>query len=409
MPGRIGLALAGGGPEGAVWEIGALQALDEAVDGLDLGSLHVYVGVSAGAFVASCLANGLSPRQLIRGMIRDERGEHPFRPETFFTPAGGELARRAVALPRHVAEGVARWIRNPGDLTLFESMMRLGRSLPVGLFDNEPIRRYLAAVFARENRTDDFRRLSRRLYVVAADLDSGRAVRFGEPGFDHVPISRAVQASTALPALYPPVEIDGRSYVDGVLLKTLHGSVALDAGADLVLCLNPIVPLDADVARRSGAVDERGLVARGLPTVLVQTFRTLVHSRLTVGLAAYGPRYPGADVVLFEPGPGDHRMFFTNIFSFAQRRAVCEHAWSATRRNLLERSAELGPILERRGLRLRLDVLRDRSRRLWSGVGLEEPPEEVAGDVEVLDRLGFALDRLERILASRFDPVPTQP
>ncbi|HSL82695.1 MAG TPA: patatin-like phospholipase family protein, partial [Thermoanaerobaculia bacterium] len=47
---RIGLALAGGGPEGAVYEIGALRALDEALEGLDLNRLDVYVGVSAGSF-----------------------------------------------------------------------------------------------------------------------------------------------------------------------------------------------------------------------------------------------------------------------------------------------------------------------------------------------------------------------
>ncbi len=79
---------------------------------------------------------------------------------------------------------------------------------------------------------------------MATELDSGRAVRFGDPGLDHVPISRAVQASTALPGLYPPVLIDGRHYVDGVLLKTMHASVALEKGADLVICVNPIVPVD---------------------------------------------------------------------------------------------------------------------------------------------------------------------
>ena len=84
-----------------------------------------------------------------------------------------------------------------------------------------------------KGRTDDFRQLGKRFVVVAADLDSGQAVRFGEPGMDHVPISLAVAASSALPGLYSPVEIDGRHYVDGVLLKTLHASVALEKGADL--------------------------------------------------------------------------------------------------------------------------------------------------------------------------------
>ena len=57
-PSRTGLAIAGGGPVGAVYELGALRALDESVDGLFLHHLDVYVGVSAGAFIAASLANG---------------------------------------------------------------------------------------------------------------------------------------------------------------------------------------------------------------------------------------------------------------------------------------------------------------------------------------------------------------
>ena len=48
-PPRIGVALAGGGPLGAIYELGALCALDEAITGLDLADCHAYVGVSAGA------------------------------------------------------------------------------------------------------------------------------------------------------------------------------------------------------------------------------------------------------------------------------------------------------------------------------------------------------------------------
>ena len=68
---------------------------------------------------------------------------------------------------------------------------------------------------------------------------------FGSTGRDHVPISRAIQASSALPGLFPPVEIDGEHYVDGALNKTLHASVALDQGVGLLLCVNPLVPFDA--------------------------------------------------------------------------------------------------------------------------------------------------------------------
>ncbi|MEO1369430.1 MAG: lectin subunit beta, partial [Acidobacteriota bacterium] len=56
----VGLAMAGGAPGGAIYEIGAMRALDEALIGLDLRDCGCFVGVSAGAFLTSCLANGLS-------------------------------------------------------------------------------------------------------------------------------------------------------------------------------------------------------------------------------------------------------------------------------------------------------------------------------------------------------------
>jgi len=75
--GGVGLALAGGGPGGAVYEIGALFALDETLEGLDLTRLACYVGVSAGALLAACLANGMSPELLARVLDQPVEGEEP--------------------------------------------------------------------------------------------------------------------------------------------------------------------------------------------------------------------------------------------------------------------------------------------------------------------------------------------
>jgi predicted acylesterase/phospholipase RssA len=409
---RVGLALAGGGPEGAIYEIGALRALDEALDGLDLNHLDIYVGVSAGSFIAAALANQLDSAQLCRAIVSHEPGEHPFDPEIFLTPSVKEWLRRASGLPRLVTESLVQHARHPLDSTLRGSLTRLARALPVGVFDNHPLRAYLERIFSKEGRTDDFRELSAPLIVVAVDLDSADAVRFGEPGLDHVPISLAVQASTALPGLYPPVEIDGRFYVDGVLRKTLHASVALDAGADLVLCVNPIVPVDTIRAVEEGVMERGHLLDRGLSTVLSQTFRTLIQSRLEVGMKAYEERYEGRDVVLFQPRRDDYRMFFTNIFSFEDRVTVCEHAYRQTRRDLRERREEIEPLLALHGITLRHDVLDDRGRDLWSHAGLK--PREWGLDLtrrrrsrrrarqrreaSVTDRLAATLDRLDALI-----------
>lgn len=400
---RIGLAIAAGAPEGAVYEIGALRALDEAFDGLDLNNLFIYVGVSAGAFMCANLANNLTTAQMCRAIVSGEPGEHPFTPETFLSPDLKRYVRSGLKVPGLVGEALWDWITDRRSLTLLESLTQVSRALPVGLFDNEPIRAYLRKIYSMKGRTDDFRQLGKRLVVVATDLDSGQAARFGEPGLDHIPISQAVQASSALPGLYPPVEIEGRHYVDGVLLKTLHASVALEAGSDLLICINPIVPVDTVRAMDQGIMKRStNLFDWGLPTVLSQTFRTIIHSRLEVGMASYQSKFKGSDVVLVQPQRDDYLMFFTNIFSFAERRAVCEYAYEATRRDLLARYDELAPVLARHGITLRRDVLEEK-RSLWEQVELEQARRHhrtAASGNTTVRRLDDALSRLERILES---------
>ena len=397
MRARIGLALAGGGPEGSIYEIGAVRALDECIEGIDLNDLDIYVGVSAGAFITACLANNLSTAQMCRAIVKNEPGEHPFVPENFMSPAVGRFVRSGLKVPRLLAEAFWDMVAHPIDSSLFEPMTRLSRALPVGVFRNEPIRAYLEKIFSMHGRTDDFRKLRRKLVLVATDLDSGRSVRFGEPGLDHVPISTAVQASTALPGLYPPVLIDGRYYVDGVLLKTVHASVALEEGADLVLCVNPIVPVDTIRSVELGVMRRGQLIDRGLPTVLAQTFRTMVHSRMGAGLAAYETRYADRDVLVFEPRRDDYDMFFTNVFSFSNRKAVCEHAYNSTRRKLWRNRTRIEPILARHGLRLRTEDLEDQDRDLWKSVRLHE--RRPRSRSPVAQRLEKALARIEFMVA----------
>jgi hypothetical protein len=168
-----------------------------------------------------------------------------------------------------------------------------------------------------------------------------------------------------------------------------------------LFCINPIGPVDVTLSETPGDGGPDGdgldLEQRGLPTVLSQTFRTLIHSRLTVGMKAYENRYRDAHVVLFEPDRDDYRMFFTNIFSFSARRRVASHAYRAIRRDLLERADDLGPILARHGARLRLEVLRDEDRDLWEGVGLTRATGDSAAG-QTLDRVDRAIDRIEKLL-----------
>jgi NTE family protein len=397
---RVGLALAGGGPLGGIYEVGALIALADSLDGIDFNELDVYVGVSSGGFVAAALANGLSPAQMYRLFI-DDGAEAALSPSLFLRPALGEFARRAMSVPRLLARLTLDYLRHPFQRTLMEALAPLGRAVPTGLFDQRAIDAFLTRLFAGHGRTNDFRELPHKLFLVATNLDTGAPVTFGQTGHDHVPITKAVEASAALPGLFPPVEIDGEHYVDGALNKTLHASVALDAGVSLLFCVNPLVPFDASITPRKGRLTVEKLSQGGLPLVLAQTFRAIVHSRMKVGMEKYRRQYPHADIILFEPGREDADMFFANIFSYAHRQRLCSAAYRTTRQSLLARRATLGPQLAKQGIRLNLKRLADTQRAIHAAIADPRPLRTRSSGVRQTTRdLTHTLDHLQRWLAA---------
>ena len=110
---RVGLALAGGGPLGGIYEVGALLALTDSLDGIDFADLDVYVGVSSGGFVAAALANGISPAQMYRLFI-DDGADAALTPEIFLRPAVLRVRAAAPAsLPRLVARATLQYLRDP--------------------------------------------------------------------------------------------------------------------------------------------------------------------------------------------------------------------------------------------------------------------------------------------------------
>lgn len=383
-PPRIGLALAGGGPLAAVYEIGALAAIEEAIIGLDLNDAAIYVGVSAGAIIAAGLANGITPHQMCRLFIESDveglDGAIQFKPETLLRPAFKEFAKRAASVPALLTGAAFHYARQRHSLAA--SFEPLKQALPAGFLSGDAIDSFLKATFAKAGRSNDFRKLAHKLIIVATDLDTGKAVRFGEPGRDSTPISLAVQASAAVPGLFVPVEINGHHFVDGALRKTMHASIALEQDIDLLLCVNPIVPYNA------GPRGARKLAGGGLLDVLSQTLRSILHSRLEAGMTSYESSHPDVDIVLMQPSEDDAELFFTNIFNYNNRRRMCERAYQNTRMMLWQQRAEIGAKLARHGLQLSLPVLQDTSLSLVRRV-----PSRRA-----LRRLDETLNDLERYL-----------
>jgi NTE family protein len=342
------------------------------------------------------LVNGFTPREMSHLFVEGEQSDAWFDPSMLLRPAYAEFARRLASVPALLAASLWSYARRASTLT--GALDHLKRAIPAGVLSGHDAEQYLRRAFSAPGCTNDFRELSRKLYVVATDLDTGRSVPFGAPGFDHVPISRAVQASAALPGLFAPVEIDGRHFVDGALHKTLHASVALEHGVDLLICINPLVPFDATLDRRH-RLDR--LADGGLPAVLAQTFRAFIHSRLTAGLERYKSAYPESDIVLFEPDRADADMFFSNLFSYSNRQRLAEHAYRKTRADLWRRRHELGPLLQRHGVQIRTEVLCDSSLTLIAGGKRNHDVGRERWGAAAARSLAHSLDDLERWMAAR--------
>ena len=393
---KIGLAVAGGGPVGAIYELGALRALDESISGLKLHELDIYVGVSSGAFMAASLANGITTAELCRIFMGQKYASLKFEPESFLRPAYQEYFQRVKRLPSILTNTLLDMVRKPGQIGISHLVSELGKVVPSGIFDNETIHNFLEQSFKVTGHSNTFASLDCELYIVAVDLDSGATVRFGSEGYSDVTISRAVQASAALPGLYPPVEIDGHYYVDGALRRTLHASVALDEGADLLIGVNPLVPFDAGDEGQNNEISDHKLTSGGLPLILSQTFRAMIQSRMEAGFRKYYTSHPFADLVLLEPDRGDEQIFFTNIFSYASRKTLCEHAYQATRRDLLASSSKLNKLLGKRGMSLNMDLLRDKQRSLEDSIG-----EGQSSHAALARGLSSVLDNLDELLDDR--------
>ena len=203
--------LGGGGFTGGVYEIGALRALDLLSVNRTVNEFDVYVGTSAGSFVASLAANGVTPEEMMR--VVNQQVPTPFRDidlGQLLRPNLVEFARKGVMLPLRAAQTARELLPHLGQISVMDFALGLAEGLPGGIYSGSGIEHYMRTVLADPDRTDDFRMLENELYLAATDLDTCERIVFGANDWDDVPISTAVRASTALPMVYKPVKVRDR-------------------------------------------------------------------------------------------------------------------------------------------------------------------------------------------------------
>jgi predicted acylesterase/phospholipase RssA len=364
---KTALVLGGGGLTGGVYEIGALRALDLLAVNRTVNEFDVYVGTSAGSFVASLAANGVTPEE----MMRVANGQVPTSIRdidlgTLMSPNYLDFAKSTALMPLRVL-GLARTLLGQiGQVSMMDVLIGLAEGLPSGVYDGGGIERYVADALADPDRTDDFRALDSELYLAATDLDTCERIVFGADGWDDVPISKAVSASTALPIVYKPVEIRGRQFVDGGIRSTTNVDIAVERGAKFVIVVNPLVPYVNDFQKVIPTITGsrvRRVSDMGFPQIGYQAFKLLAHQRLHEAVKRWEEKYPGVDIILIEPDPNDELMFDTNIMSFAKRLEIARHGFESVTLRLAKDYEELREVAARHGIEISATRVRKVIRR----------------------------------------------
>jgi NTE family protein len=354
---KVALVLAGGAVTGGAFKLGGLKALDDFLINRKTTDFDLYVGLSAGALLSAPLAAGVAPSETLRALDGTSKVISQFQPGHFYNPNIEEMVSRPIQyltdaltfvpktvydlvlgspdLAEQLRPALRVFGRNPNVSSLRDIATPIVRALkqrtppmpqnyiPSGFFDNSTIERYLRENFEHNDIPNDFRAFLRKtgkeLYICAMDLDTAEQAVFGHDEDCSVTISESIQASTALPGFYKPARLNGRDYVDGGVRRTANLDVAIEHGADLIICYNPFRPFSNRVTHTwdedSGEFRTQGqpLAEWGMLGIINQVFRTLLHTRLQYGLRQYqaDSRFRG-DIIVIEPTESDTHIFSLN-------------------------------------------------------------------------------------------------
>ncbi len=207
-PPRVALVLSGGSALGFA-HVGVIQALDEAGIEADM-----VVGTSMGSIVGAMYACGFDAQ-----MMRDVIAQADWA--AFFSDARDR--RSLIASERPLA----------GGHLLETTFSRQGISLLSGLIDGRLILQYYYRTLGEFAAVYDFDELPVPYRAVTADLETGELVVIGSGS-----LAQAMRASSAIPGVFTPLDLNGQWLVDGGVIANLPVDVARDMGADYIIAVD---------------------------------------------------------------------------------------------------------------------------------------------------------------------------
>ena len=368
---KTALVLGGGGFTGGVYEIGALRALDLLSVNRTVNEFDVYVGTSAGSFVAAAVANGVTPEEMMRVIVQQVPTPFPDASvSSLLRPNYAEFLARGFLIPWRLVQLVRRVASDFGQISAVDIVVGLAEVLPSGLYSGKGIEQYVRTILSDPDRTDDFRLLANELYLAATDLDTCERIVLGAEDWDDVAISTAVSASSALPMMYKPVKIKNRELIDGGILSTTNLDIAVEAGAKFVVVVNPLVPYVNDFEKRISTISgsrARRVSDMGFPQIGYQAFKLLAYQRLHELARSWEDRYPGVDIILIEPEPNDELMFQTSIMNYTSRVDIARHGFQSVTLKLAHDYPRFKRICARHGI----DISATRVRKVIKHFDLE--------------------------------------
>lgn len=390
---KIALVLAGGAVSGGAFKLGGLQALDRFMLNRRITDFDIYVGTSAGAILSVYLANGIPVAEIINSLEGKKGLLDPMLAsdlyflnyKDFIVKPLKMILDLSTCIPKTVIKFfltnnifrksfrsyLMELIRNPNinsmnqfiDYCLLRSEPHKKTPsipwgyIPTGIFVTDKfensIRKNLENNQLSNNFIELYQQKGKILYIVATNLDTSERVVFGPDANNTIPISKAIQASIAIPFFYKPVRIDNVDYVDGAVAKTTSMDLAIEKGAELVVCYNPFRPFNLNTFYNHCPNDSNRIRISedGVYAVFSQVMRTILHTRLMNGLELRrkNPDFKG-DIILIEPTEYDDKFFDMNPLAFWERRKAAKRGYESVKESISRSYPLLKKILNAYGI-----------------------------------------------------------